>query len=125
MLVVDDDEAVRKTVVEILKSFGFSESIEAADGLEAWDNFFCCGDSGIRLIVSDREMPNWDGLDLLRAVRGRTQEHKISFVLMSGESLSKEEILEADRLGSFFIGKPFASIAHFQEAIEYAEAMQK
>jgi CheY-like chemotaxis protein len=62
VLVVDDDEAVRTTIAEILRSDGYSVQ-EAADGMEALEFL---EDMTFGLMLLDVSMPNVDGLQLLR-----------------------------------------------------------
>ena len=66
VLVVDDFATMRRIVKGALKQLGFSEIIEAEDGKIALDEL---KKEKIGLIVSDWNMPNMTGLDLLRAVK--------------------------------------------------------
>ena len=64
-LVVDDTRTSRHCMAAQLQNLGWQTDL-CADGLDAWRRF----DPTLhRLIVTDYEMPRWDGLDLLRLIR--------------------------------------------------------
>ncbi len=65
VLVVDDDHFVRDLVSMVLRNLGF-ETIEAADGLEAYD---LVQEKQPALIISDVLMPRADGISLCRRLR--------------------------------------------------------
>ena len=65
-LVVDDFSTMRRIVRNLLKELGFTNVIEAEDGVDAL-NKLRAGD--IEFVVSDWNMPNMTGIDLLRAIR--------------------------------------------------------
>jgi two-component system, chemotaxis family, chemotaxis protein CheY len=104
VLVVDDFATMRRIVKGVLKQLGFSNIIEAEDGNAALgelkkDNF--------GLIVSDWNMPNMTGLDLLKAVRGDTSLKSIPFLMVTAEG-QKENVIEAVKAGvTNYIVKPF------------------
>jgi PleD family two-component response regulator len=68
VLVVDDMLTMRKLVTKALKEIGFTQFTEAGDGAKAWEAVTAPGAS-IGLIVSDWNMPNSTGVDLLKRVR--------------------------------------------------------
>lgn len=66
ILVADDDTFVREMLGEILESGGF-KVVSAKNGSEALDQYYA--DSGIDLIVSDMNMPELNGLELIKELR--------------------------------------------------------
>ncbi len=104
VLVVDDFATMRRIVKGVLKQLGFSNIIEAEDGNAALGEL---KKEKFGLIVSDWNMPNMSGLDLLRAVRGDTDLKTIPFIMVTAEG-QKENVIEAVKAGvSNYIVKPF------------------
>jgi two-component system, chemotaxis family, chemotaxis protein CheY len=104
VLVVDDFATMRRIVKGVLRQLGFSNIIEAEDGNAAMGEL---KKEKIGLIVSDWNMPNMSGLDLLKAVRGDTDLKSIPFLMVTAEG-QKENVIEAVKAGvSNYIVKPF------------------
>lgn len=104
VLVVDDFATMRRIVKGVLKQLGFSDIIEAEDGSLALD---LLQKEKVGLIVSDWNMPNMTGLDLLKAVRGDDSMKGIPFIMVTAEG-QKENVVEAVKAGvSNYIVKPF------------------
>ncbi|MDD5206883.1 MAG: chemotaxis response regulator CheY [Desulfobacterales bacterium] len=104
VLVVDDFATMRRIVKGVLKQLGFSNIIEAEDGNTALGEL---KKEKIGLIVSDWNMPNMSGLDLLKAVRGDASLKAIPFIMVTAEG-QKENVIEAVKAGvSNYIVKPF------------------
>ena len=108
VLVVDDDEVVRKIVIEHLTSFGFKNFLEARDGAEAF-RFVVDQIQRIDLIISDWEMPRTDGLTFLRAVRAHKHRAETPFIMItSQQSQERMKISSAKKhLVNSYIVKPF------------------
>jgi two-component system, chemotaxis family, chemotaxis protein CheY len=104
VLVVDDFATMRRIVKSVLKQIGFEKIIEATDGNLALE---VLKKEEVGLIVSDWNMPNMTGLELLRAVRGDEKLKTIPFIMVTAEGL-KENVLEAVKAGvTNYIVKPF------------------
>ena len=104
VLVVDDFATMRRIVKGVLKQLGFSKIVEAQDGNDALD---VLKKEQVGLIVSDWNMPNMTGLDLLKAVRGDDGLKSIPFVMVTAEGM-KENVVEAVKAGvTNYIVKPF------------------
>jgi two-component system chemotaxis response regulator CheY len=104
VLVVDDFATMRRIVKGVLKQLGFSNIIEAEDGNAALGEL---RKEKFGLIVSDWNMPNMSGLDLLKAVRGDATLKTIPFIMVTAEG-QKENVIEAVKAGvSNYIVKPF------------------
>lgn len=106
VLVVDDMLTMRKIVAKTCKQIGLTEIAEAADGKIAWDTL-TVANSGFGLVISDWNMPNCTGLDLLKKVRADAGLKKIPFVLLTAES-DMAQVAEALKAGvDNYIVKPF------------------
>lgn len=106
VLVVDDMLTMRKIVSKSLKEIGFTDIVEAADGQKAWDALQSA-EKAFGLVVSDWNMPNCSGLDLLKRVRADGRFKHMPFVLLTAESES-HQVMEAVKAGvDSYIVKPF------------------
>lgn len=106
VLVVDDMSTMRKLVIKACKEIGFTNFVEAADGKLAWEALAGAA-TPIGLVVSDWNMPNCTGLDLLKRVRGDGRLKNLPFFLVTAET-EKSQILEAVQAGvSGYVMKPF------------------
>ena len=106
ILVVDDFATMRRIVKNLLKQIGFINAEEAEDGLVALqklksDNF--------DFVISDWNMPNMTGIELLQAVRADGQLSKLPFLMVTAEA-DKENVLLAIKMGvSNYVVKPFTA----------------
>lgn len=106
VLVVDDMSTMRKIVMKILKEMGFSDFTEAADGKLAWEAI-SQAEIPFGLIISDWNMPNCTGLDLLKRVRIDQRFKKTPFILVTAEAES-QQVAEALKAGvDQYVVKPF------------------
>lgn len=113
ILVVDDHQTMRQIVRKSLGELGFANVTEAVDGLDALSKL---GKDQFGFIISDWNMPNMMGLDLLKAVRGDDKFKGIPFLMVTAEA-KKENVFEAAKAGvSQYIVKPF-SVSALEEKI--------
>lgn len=91
VLVVDDFSTMRRIVRNILRQLGFQNVVEADDGTSAWE---VLNREKIDFIVSDWNMPQMTGIDLLRKVRSSEQFANIPFLMVTAEA-QQENIIEA------------------------------
>lgn len=106
VLVVDDFSTMRRIVRNILRQLGLNNVVEADDGNSAWDTL---NRDKIDFIVSDWNMPNMTGIELLRKVRASEQHADIPFLMVTAEA-QQENILEAVQAKvSNYIVKPFTA----------------
>jgi len=104
VLVVDDFATMRRIIKGVLKQLGFSDIIEADDGSNALKEL---KKEKVGLIVSDWNMPNMTGLDLLKEVRGDGDLKDTPFLMVTAEG-QKENVVQAVQAGvSNYIVKPF------------------
>jgi len=108
ILVVDDFQSMRSLIKNILRNLGFNKTYEAGDGTTAWT---ILNEEEIDLVISDWNMPQMKGIDLLRKVRAAEEFEDLPFLMVTAEGL-KENVLEALKAGvSGYIVKPFSSEA--------------
>ncbi|KAA0017874.1 chemotaxis protein CheY [Salinicola corii] len=106
ILVVDDFPTMRRIVRSLLKELGFENVDEAEDGQEALTKLRA---GGFEFVVSDWNMPNLDGLEMLKEIR---QDPKLSSlpVLMVTAEAKKENIIAAAQAGANgYVVKPFTA----------------
>lgn len=103
ILIVDDSASVRQVQRFVLSEAGY-EVVEASDGKDALSQL---GKEQVSLILTDLNMPNLDGLGLIRAVRGDAAHRLTPVVIITTESEEKKK-LEAKSAGATgWIVKPF------------------
>lgn len=106
ILVVDDFSTMRRIVKTCLRQIGFENIVEAEDGKIALEKI---AQHDFKLIISDWNMPNMMGIDLLKAVRASDKWKHIPFVLVTAEG-QKENVIEAAKAGvSNYVVKPFTA----------------
>ena len=104
ILVVDDFATMRRIIKGNLRQLGFSNVLEAEDGRLALEEL---KKNKVDLIISDWNMPNLTGLELLKAVRGDEGLKLIPFVMIIAEG-QKDNVMEVAKAGvSNYIIKPF------------------
>ena len=111
ILIVDDKASVRSAMKKILMDLGFNDITEAVDGNNAWfklkAEFEDKKPEVYDLIISDMEMPEMSGLDLLKAVRKDEKIKETPFIMVTASN-TKEIILETIKLKiKAYIIKPF------------------
>ena len=104
ILLIDDEEAVRMTVGEILKRAGY-EVQSAADGNSGLDLF---QRQSFDLLITDLLMPEGDGLETIMALRRGRKSLKIMVISGCGQTLGNEYMKIAQHLGAdLTLSKPF------------------
>ncbi len=105
ILVVDDFPTMRRIVKTLLRQNGYSNFVEAEDGMQALDILKKTPD--IEFVVSDWNMPNMTGIELLKTVRADAKLKHLPFLMVTAEA-EKENIIEAVKSGvSNYVVKPF------------------
>lgn len=103
VLVVDDVTSARRIVVKVLGQLGIKSIAEARSGADALEKL---RSEPCHLIVSDWQMPDLSGLELLRQIRADESLQKIPFIMLTSES-NREMVREAVMSGvSDYIVKP-------------------
>jgi len=103
VLVVDDDDRIRKIVTLILSDdrLGF---VEARDGQEALD---LLGRESFDLVILDLMMPGVDGMQVLRQARSRPETENLPIIILTARE-GDQPMLEGFQGGAnYYINKPF------------------
>jgi two-component system chemotaxis response regulator CheY len=104
VLVVDDFATMRRIIRGALKTIGFNNIYEAADGKGALD---VLTKEDINLVMSDWIMPNMNGLELLKTIRADDKLKNIPFIMVTAEG-QKKNVMDALESGvNSYIVKPF------------------
>lgn len=116
VLIVDDMSSMRKMITNMCKDIGFTDLVGAEDGNKAWE-VLTTSTSPIGLIISDWNMPNCTGIELLKKIRGDARFAKTPFMMLTAEAEGKQ-VAEAVSAGvDAYVVKPFAQ-ASLTEKIE-------
>lgn len=106
ILIVDDFATMRKVVRNLLKQVGYDDIVEAEDGVMALK---ALKSQKIDAVVSDWNMPNMSGLELLKAVRADADLAKTPFLMVTAEAL-QDNVVAAVKAGvNNYIVKPFTA----------------
>lgn len=108
VLIVDDSAAIRKILQRVLTQteIPLGTILEAGDGIEALERL---RGNHVGLILSDINMPNMDGIELLTQIRANADWKSIPVVMITTEG-SQQKVLEAVDLGAAgYVRKPFTA----------------
>ncbi len=108
VLIVDDSAAIRKILHRVLlqADVPLGRVYEAGDGVEALS---CLKEASVNLILSDINMPNMDGLQLLGALKNQEATKSIPVIMVTTEGGSTK-VMEAVNLGAAgYVRKPFTA----------------
>ena len=106
VLVVDDFPTMRRIIRGLLKELGFNNVEEAEDGRDALNKR---NSGAFELVVSDWNMPNMDGLELLKAIRADEALKHLPVLMVTAEA-KKDNIIAAAQAGaSGYVVKPFTA----------------
>ena len=106
ILVVDDFSTMRRIVRNLLKELGFSNVDEAEDGAVALQRL---QNGDFEFVVTDWNMPNMDGLQLLKSIRSAPALKHLPVLMITAEA-KKENIIAAAQAGaSGYIVQPFTA----------------
>ena len=108
ILIVDDSAAIRKILQRVLgqAEIPVGSVYEAGDGAAALD---VLRTQHVGLILSDINMPNMDGLQLLGRIKANEQWRKVPVIMITTEG-SAAKVQEAVQLGAFgYVRKPFTA----------------
>jgi two-component system, chemotaxis family, chemotaxis protein CheY len=106
VLIVDDQNSVRQMTRMTLGEIGIRHVNEAENGMQAME---IASSQPLDLIISDYNMPEMDGLGLLRAVRGHPVVRKVPFILLTGRG-DRELVVKAAQAGvNNYLVKPFTA----------------
>ncbi len=101
ILVVDDSPAMRRLIRNSLTRIGYDDVVEARNGIEGLGKM-----AGVDLVLTDRDMPEMDGLALVRTIRQDKRNDNIPILIIVAEA-QKMDVATALKSGANdFIVKP-------------------
>jgi len=114
ILIVDDSKAMRMIVGRTLKQAGFDghETVEATNGVEA---LALIESESPDIVLSDWNMPEMKGIELLQKVRASGNEVRFGFI--TSESSAETAKLATDTGADFLLTKPF-TVESLQAVLE-------
>ena len=122
ILVVDDFSTMRRIVRNLLKELGFANVEEAEDGAVALQKL---QEGGFDFVVTDWNMPNIDGLQLLQAIRSNPALSRLPVLMITAEA-KKENIIAAAQAGANgYVVKPFTAATLEDKLVKIFERMEK
>ena len=106
ILIVDDSSTMRRIIGNVVQQLGFSKDDfdEAEDGVVAWSML---QKGQYDIVLTDWNMPNMNGLDLVKHIRGGGAHQKTPIIMITTEG-GKMEFITALKAGvNNYIVKPF------------------
>ena len=119
VLVVDDMSTMRRIIKNSLSDLGMENIVEAGDGVAAWEKIeqSLSEESPIEIVLSDWNMPNMPGIELLEKMRGDDRTKTLPFLMLTAKS-EPNELEEAKGCGANgYLTKPFSS-GELEEELE-------
>ncbi len=106
ILIVDDQQSMRRTIADILRSVGFRNIVYGEDGLSGWKRLQ--EEHDIEIVLLDWSMPRMTGLELLQKIRSSSELAHLPVLMITAEA-QQEQVLAAVHSGvTNYIVKPFS-----------------
>jgi two-component system chemotaxis response regulator CheY len=103
ILIIDDSPSIRQMVAFILKTEGYTV-IEAADGVEGLAK---ANEHAIDLVLTDQNMPNMDGITLVKKLRGLQKYDTTPILILTTEHIDEMKTQGKEAGASGWLVKPF------------------
>ena len=113
-LIVDDFSTMRRIVRGLLKEMGCNNADEAEDGAVALNML---KSSKFDFVVSDINMPNMNGFELLKAIKAEESLKHLPVLMVTAEARKEDIVLAAQSGASGYIVKPFTK-ATLEEKVQ-------
>ena len=113
-LIVDDFSTMRRIVRNLLKEIGFGNAEEAEDGAVALNMLKA---SKFDFVVSDINMPNMSGFELLKSIRADDALKTTPVLIVTAEAKKEDIVLAAQTGANGYIVKPFTK-ATLEEKVQ-------
>lgn len=120
-LVVDDFSTMRRIVRGLLKEIGYNNCEEAEDGVEALNML---KQSKFDFVVSDINMPNMNGFDLLKAVKAEPSLKHIPVLMVTAEARKEDILLAAQSGAAGYVVKPFTKATLEEKVTKIMQKLQ-
>jgi two-component system chemotaxis response regulator CheY len=121
-LVVDDFSTMRRIVRNLLKELGFLNVQEAEDGVEALAKLRA---DEFDFVVSDLNMPNMTGIELLQAIRADEKLKHLPVLMVTAEAKKENIIMAAQAGANGYVVKPFTAATLDEKLKKIFLTMQK
>lgn len=122
ILVVDDFPTMRRIVRNLLKELGYGNVDEAEDGVAALAKL---RSGSFEFVISDWNMPNLDGLAMLKEIRGDATLSHLPVLMVTAEA-KKENIIAAAQAGANgYVVKPFTAATLDEKLMKIVDKMAK
>jgi two-component system chemotaxis response regulator CheY len=103
-LIVDDFSTMRRIVRNLLKESGYTDADEAEDGVVALQKL---NNSSFDFVVSDINMPNMNGFQLLAEIKKDEKLKHIPVLMVTAEARKEDIVMAAQQGAAGYIVKPF------------------
>lgn len=121
-LVVDDFSTMRRILRNLLKELGFLDVQEAEDGVDALAKLRA---EKFDFVVSDWNMPNMNGIELLQAIRADAKLKHLPVLMVTAEANRDNIIMAAQAGASGYVVKPFTAATLDEKLMKIFRTMQE
>jgi two-component system chemotaxis response regulator CheY len=121
-LVVDDFSTMRRILRNLLKELGFMNVQEAEDGVDALAKLRA---ENFDFVVSDWNMPNMSGIELLKAIRADARLKHLPVLMVTAEAKRDNIIMAAQEGASGYVVKPFTAAKLDEKLMKIFRTMQE
>jgi len=121
-LVVDDFATMRRILRNLLKELGFMNVQEAEDGVDALAKLRA---EPFDFVVSDWNMPNMNGIELLQAIRADARLKHLPVLMVTAEAKRDNIIMAAQAGASGYVVKPFTAATLDEKLMKIFRTMQE
>ena len=119
-LVVDDFATMRRIVRGLLKDMGCTRVEEAEDGAAA---LHILRSQPFDFVVSDVNMPNMNGFDLLKSIRADPALKHLPVLMVTAEARKEDIVLAAQNGASSYIVKPFTKATQEEKIVKIVQKL--
>ena len=119
-LIVDDFSTMRRIIRNLLKEIGYQHADEAEDGLAAFNKL---REGRFDFVVSDINMPNMNGFELLHKIRTEGPDRDIPVLMVTAEARKEDIVMAAQAGASGYIVKPFSKATLEEKVIKIVQRM--
>ena len=120
-LIVDDFSTMRRIVRGLLKEIGYTNAEEAEDGVDALAQLRA---SKFDFVVSDINMPNMTGFELLKAIKEDPTLKHLPVLMVTAEARKEDIVLAAQSGAAGYIVKPFTKATLEEKVLKIIQKMQ-
>jgi two-component system chemotaxis response regulator CheY len=120
-LVVDDFSTMRRIVRGLLKELGYNNCDEAEDGNDALNKLRA---TRFDFVVTDINMPNMNGFELLKSIRTDETLKHIPVLMVTAEAKKEDIVLAAQSGANGYIVKPFTKATLEEKLMKIVQKMQ-